>query len=74
MLYIILWILVGLSSSAIVGYIRYNNGRTITLTELSQLIIAGLLLGPIIAIIFLAVGIIEFYEEHGNKAIFKKEE
>jgi hypothetical protein len=74
MIYIILWILIGLASAAGMGYYRYYTGEALTLTKISQLGFGGVIGGPFVTFIFGVFLITDFYLEHGDKVLFKKED
>ncbi|MCK4978342.1 MAG: hypothetical protein KAS36_15510 [Anaerolineales bacterium] len=72
MIWILLWLVVGYLSAAYLARYGTLKDKPITLNHLTALISIGLL-GPMLTLVIIINTMIEFYDEHGETVIFRKE-
>jgi hypothetical protein len=69
---LILWLVIGYGTVGYKLYQEYEKGRGITLNRLTGMSFIGLL-GVLVPLIWSINCLLDFYHEHGNNVIIKKE-
>lgn len=69
---LILWLVIGYSTVGYILYREYEKGKGITLNRLTGMLFAGIL-GMLIPLLYALNFLFDFYHDHGDDVVIKKE-